>query len=289
MPALRQRPVLTREDISPSGRDACVPRAVRWCRHVKQSAHRAGVIPDAVFGLEFAAFPRGGTGRGFSLRRNRGTMPVIGAEPERSPPTSKPPPYEALGPARPQDRQAAPSPLPCPDGNLLRQGRRTSRKACRHLRGKGLFPFTDAEDFLASTTSSATVDFSLGHRHAGTIPNPGPMPNRKGAGCRPPRVAPRAGKCTHFLAPSYNPGMEPTVEKIREDPNLVNRHSAFSLWQELQVEFALVVDWGTGGKLSRDDPRGSGTRRPGHGDRGGQVEMIFRRKRFFGDCEALFS
>jgi DNA-binding Lrp family transcriptional regulator len=66
-----------------TGEDIALPAAVQKARepfhwHVNVSTrHRVGVIPDAVFGLDYADLPEGRNRAWFFLEADRGTMPVI--------------------------------------------------------------------------------------------------------------------------------------------------------------------------------------------------------------------
>ena len=66
-----------------TGDDIALPAAAQKARepfhwHVNVSTrHRVGVIPDAVFGLEYADLPQGRNRAWFFLEADRGTMPVI--------------------------------------------------------------------------------------------------------------------------------------------------------------------------------------------------------------------
>jgi DNA-binding CsgD family transcriptional regulator len=66
-----------------TGEDIALPAAAQKIRepfhwHVNVSTrHRVGVIPDAVFGLEYADLPDGRNRAWFFLEADRGTMPVI--------------------------------------------------------------------------------------------------------------------------------------------------------------------------------------------------------------------
>lgn len=169
--------LLTGDDLSIPGRDPGKGEPFRWDVRLN-SGIKLGVVPDAVFALEFTAAGTTKTTRTlYFLEADRGTMPVVRHSLARSSIHRRMMAYEATSSQGVHRTRFGFNRFRVLTVTSSRARMKTTLEACRTLeRGQGLFLFTDAKslrtapDLLALSRESARDD--VPESLTGTAPRP---------------------------------------------------------------------------------------------------------------------